>query len=279
MATVNPNPLHNSIGRASQDVAELGAIYSSIGIGNRNGTLRVAYEQARKSYREAGGDIEKIRVVSRILRAGVESMARNAIRTAFELGRDSVKSQLGYYGVEDGSESSPRSENEMIEAVLGRLDAQTRTAEAFAALGEPPDVWLGREGDQDDAGFISVGAILNPMSDFITSSYSDAWEQGVDAASRLGFLALKMAVAIVDGRTTKCCLAVHGQIRPFFQPFHLTQPPAWEPYKMTPPFHNYCRTGMAIYVAEFDDGITEDMEAEAGAELDRRGAGSPILGA
>jgi hypothetical protein len=57
----------------------------------------------------------------------------------------------------------------------------------------------------------------------------------------------KMAVAVIDERTTECCLLVHGQVQYIGQPFHLTGDPHFASEMEKPPFHWHCRTVLALY--------------------------------
>lgn len=59
---------------------------------------------------------------------------------------------------------------------------------------------------------------------------------------------MKMAMAVIDRRTTNCCLRVHGQIQPNNKPFILTGYPSFDSKMMQPPFHWNCRTSVITYV-------------------------------
>lgn len=82
----------------------------------------------------------------------------------------------------------------------------------------------------------------------------------------------KQAVATIGPRTTRCCLRVHGQIRDVDKPFDLTAEPHFARQMMTPAFHWFCRTSVAMYHPVFEQGnmTTASMRASAAAELNRR---------
>ncbi len=56
----------------------------------------------------------------------------------------------------------------------------------------------------------------------------------------------KVAVATIDARTTQTCSRINGQIQPVDKPFIVTGTPRYADEKMLPPFHDYCRTVVAI---------------------------------
>jgi hypothetical protein len=82
---------------------------------------------------------------------------------------------------------------------------------------------------------------------------------------------VRQAVAVVDERTTPCCLGVHGQIVEMIQPFYTPNPPAWTDYQERPPFHDYCRTStVLVFRAVADDDLTRDMRRAAALERQMR---------
>lgn len=83
----------------------------------------------------------------------------------------------------------------------------------------------------------------------------------------------KQAVAVIDRRTTDCCLRANGQIQDLEQPFHLVGTPRFRDYIQHPPFHGFCRTAEALWVERFETvGVTTDqMRQAARAELTARG--------
>lgn len=83
----------------------------------------------------------------------------------------------------------------------------------------------------------------------------------------------KQAVAVIAGNTTKCCLAVHGQIRKVDEPFTLTETPRYSDQMQHSPFHWKCRTSIAMYHPVFESAgglTTESMTRTAEKELRSR---------
>lgn len=84
----------------------------------------------------------------------------------------------------------------------------------------------------------------------------------------------KQAIASIGPNTTRCCLAVHGQIRDVDEPFELTAEPRFARQMQSPAFHWRCRTSIAMYHPLFERGglTTSNMRSSAQAELRRRAA-------
>ena len=82
----------------------------------------------------------------------------------------------------------------------------------------------------------------------------------------------KQAIARIDGKTSRTCLRVHGQIQPIDQPFKLTGKGKLANVKQTPPFHwGPCRTSVAGYHPDFEQTstlTTADMVAEAKKQME-----------
>ncbi len=57
------------------------------------------------------------------------------------------------------------------------------------------------------------------------------------------------------------------------QPFHLEGTPRFADELDWSPFHYYCRTSIALYLPEYDDGITARMQLSASTVLEERANG------
>ena len=92
------------------------------------------------------------------------------------------------------------------------------------------------------------------------------------AQSRVSREFMRQALAAVDERTTECCLWVHGQIVKLEEPFVLIAEPKFNDEQMEAPFHWNCRTGVSLYIPEFEGvGITTDeMRGAAYGEIEQR---------
>lgn len=117
-----------------------------------------------------------------------------------------------------------------------------------------------------------------------TQVSNSTWTASVLAASGL-FRAVKQrtqteykkqAIAVIDQKTTDCCLRVHGQIQPLDKPFILEGTPRYSDKVDSPPFHWNCRTAMSLYTEKMEEkGVpTSEMVDAAQAELNAREDGS-----
>ncbi len=78
----------------------------------------------------------------------------------------------------------------------------------------------------------------------------------------------RQAVAVIDERTTDCCLRVHGQWQAYGDQFKLTGTPRYADEMDAPPFHKWCRTATALVQRQFAaDDLTGRMRDAAKAEL------------
>lgn len=86
----------------------------------------------------------------------------------------------------------------------------------------------------------------------------------------------RQAVAVIDERTTDCCLRVHGQWQAFGDDFRLTGTPRYADHMGAPPFHKWCRTATALVQRKYAaDDLTQRMRDAARAELNARKTQKP----
>lgn len=78
----------------------------------------------------------------------------------------------------------------------------------------------------------------------------------------------RQAVAVIDERTTDCCLRVHGQWQAMDDDFTLTGTPRYADTQPRPPFHKWCRSATALVQRKYAaDDLTQQMRDAARAEL------------
>ena len=86
----------------------------------------------------------------------------------------------------------------------------------------------------------------------------------------------RQAVAVIDERTTDCCLRVHGQWQAFGDDFKLTGTPRFADELAAPPFHKWCRTATALVQRQYAaDDLTTKMRDAARDELIARKTAKP----
>ena len=81
----------------------------------------------------------------------------------------------------------------------------------------------------------------------------------------------RQVVAVVDERTTDCCLRAHGQWQAMGDEFVLTGQPRYADKMPHPPFHRWCRSATALVQRQYAaDDLTQKMRDAARAELNAR---------
>ncbi|NOK59131.1 MAG: hypothetical protein GFH27_549283n409 [Chloroflexi bacterium AL-W] len=150
-----------------------------------------------------------------------------------------------------------------------RLQASGQTNATIAATVTAQEITNGRVSAWRRANVAlqvaATGAIWNAVNGALHHSYKQ-----LEKIDQRGYQ--KQAIAAVDGRTTRCCLNVHGQIRELDEMFHLTGTPRYGDYLLQPAFHDQCRTVMALYAPEMEmiGATTEELRRTAKTERDRR---------
>lgn len=240
------------------------------------GSLGAAYLTARKalmaSLPDKGqptlGQMQEANIILAVLRGTVRQATVEALGRGERVGVMVLDKQMAAYG-----ETIPDRElrpdqvtslrRTAVQAAVAQVDQQILSVQALLLSGG---------GVVDVLGGESRAGIIKPSPVVSTAAL---WTAHMAGTAFLGYLEArrgrgardfdKQAIAALDGRTTECCLNVHGQFRDLDEPFKLTGTPRFSDERDQPPFHWYCRTAMALYRDEFDDGLTERMRSEAQA--------------
>lgn len=86
----------------------------------------------------------------------------------------------------------------------------------------------------------------------------------------------RQVVAVVDERTTDCCLRAHGQWQAMGDDFVLTGQPRYADKMPHPPFHRWCRSATALVQRQYAaDDLTQRMRDAARAEINARKTQKP----
>lgn len=270
------NPLLQSIRsavRANQKTADL---FDSLGTKDApNGVITSAYRQARRAMETVLADQNPVLGAKQVfgeLRTSIQNGVTPVFRESYDYGIDEATRQLGYYDVAEIISDLNR-ENEMtqnaINVLINELTAQESAIMAIllAELDSSRIV-----GDEDHNGLLVPGGVLGAAIFWVTALLWDAFSSTVNlTVPDLRYK--KQAVAVLDRRTTDCCLRVHGQIVPFDGEFTLTGHPAFADKIDFSPFHWYCRTSIVLYSERFDSGLTERMRKAADYVLSQRAQG------
>lgn len=176
------------------------------------------------------------------------------------------------------------------DAIASAIDAQINAVYAQLAMGRDPVSVIG---DSGRVGLLSPSSLLKIGKRIVAEMVSSARDQRLKAAFSGGFgnigglilpdanMAAKtevykrQAIAAIDERTTDCCLRVNGQVVGVDELFRLAGTPRYADKMADPPFHDYCRTSVAlVHEDDIDDRMTSDMKKAAIAEIKAREDGS-----
>lgn len=263
------NPLLRSIDDAVRTNRELGILFAKAGgEAHPRGRVVTAYRLALNAIR-TDPSAENVREITRDLKNNVTAASRELLRSADELGRVSASRQLDYYGDRVVPvDTNWNSIEEAVRTIAATIEAQTQAAAGMALLGADPVLIIG---DDDRKGVLRDSAITVALAFWLATLVTSGYNNVLTASGITD--AQKQAVAVLDSRTTDCCLQVHGQVVEFFEPFKLTGTPRFADELAGPPFHWWCRTAPVLYREAFDLGLTQRMRDGAAFVLSERAAG------
>jgi len=275
MVTVadNSNPLRKAVNRAGDTTDHFASVFADAGIGQPGrGTIGAFYRETRaeviQSERTNHYDLRRVNSAGKNLTKYVRDYSRGLLETMFDQGEEEASQQLALYNIKP----VPVARSERNQMVSGSLDylqsiveAQAARMSTFALQGTPVEEIIG---DERHVGILRDSDVLSDLAALLIElffyGFFGSANQSGDDLTQIG----KIAVAAIDNRTTQCCLHVHGQIQiPITKPFVTTYPPAWSDRQDSPPFHYYCRTAIALYLPQFDDGLSLSMREYASSVM------------
>lgn len=268
------NPLSKAQKSGVRMNDRIGDLFAQIGTSaHPRGDVLSAYRRARVAMNaalEQSNRLEAAQDVLRGLRRELQRDVLSVFREAVSLGEDEVQRQIRFYEEEArGSINLTTETQTALEAVMTRFDSQAAAIRALLLTDADPDQITG---DEDRTGVLSAGDVIAGATYWATFLVWNAFDQYL-ASTPSAYNYQKQAIAALDQRTTDCCLRVHGQVQPFNSPFELTGTPRFADKMDFPAFHYYCRTSVSLYVAEFDDGLTQRLRDSANFFLKERAAG------
>lgn len=207
------------------------------------------------------------------MRRELAEIARNSTIEAGQQGIDSAQKQAEAYN-NAGSNFAAAGQlpdvSPMANGLLFQFDGQERAVMSMIRSGRPDKKRI--VGDGGRLGVLQPAPVITAGAEFIAAALTAgllAWWIGQDEKPRQDNFK-KQAIAVVDEKTTDCCLKVNGQVRPFNKPFTLTGTPRFADKIQFSPFHWQCRTSIALYLEDFDFGITDQIVTASRAERKRR---------
>ena len=200
--------------------------------------------------------------------------------------RDIVITDLAQAGTPDADPSNiVQSARAAIEAVV---DSQIKQIYAQINMGADKAVIVGDEGR---VGLLSpavallvgrqlIAAVVNrSKSERLIAAATNVRGIVLPSTSQLARVGVykRQAIAAIDERTTDCCLRVNGQIVGLDEMFKLTGTPRFADKLTDPPFHDACRTSVAlIHEDDVDDKLTREIREASQAEIKAREDGSRV---
>ena len=223
--------------------------------------------QALRASRPAAGAHE----VLREMRARLQAVGREALQAAGEAGEASAQAQIAAYRA-DGLRVQVAGERLDVEALLSgwmlTFEQQAQAVQVVLAAGQDTTLILG---DNHRLGLLQPAPAATGAAHWLAGALGSGvalWTVGRVPDERIDWH--KQAIAALDERTTDCCLRAHAQVVPLRRRFRLTGTPRFADRLDWTPFHWWCRTSVALYLPQYEDGITAQMRSAADAELAAR---------
>jgi len=276
------NPLLQSINAALAANATLGLIYDAIYTKDDPGCIvTAAYRNALRAITAGLQETNKKMAVTEAmheLRNSLRSSVTDVLTTAQIAGIENAITQLKYYKITAPGPVAPAASfvntlsvqlNTAVAAIVSNIESQAATVSAILAAELDTELIIGTS---TSAGIVKPGGIGAGIIFWAGSLFADAFGSHI-AGHGQGYGFQKQAVAALDQKTTDCCLRVHGQIQPLNREFVLTGHPRFADKLDWSPFHWNCRTSIALYLPQYDNGYTTQMQTSAQTILDEHAAG------
>lgn len=267
------NPLENAIRSAARANETLAAMFRRAGsVESGRGYVISAYRTANRALAQALQESNRTLAVWDTIRT-LKASLRNGIRTsmldASAAGVEEALRQLRFYEGEDQTVIPivlGTQVDSAVTALMAQVERQEQLLNAYLAAGLDETLITG---DAERQGVLRPSDILTGAAFWMAALMWGGYQSQVESRPQYD----KQAVATLDARVTECCLKVHGQIQELDDKFHLTGSPRFADHLDWTPFHWYCRTSIALYLPEYDDGLTARMRSGANYFLSERAAG------
>lgn len=269
------NPLRLAIRQAEKDQEILRRLFDDLGNKEKPNTkILASYRVARRGLanvlKEKNRNLRRSMAydVFASLKGGVQGEVTKVLERSYRLGRNSANNQLSYYQT-NLIEFTPNRESidSSIQAISKGLDNQEALIMALLANGAETGLILG---DKERVGALRPMELIAAAALYTTLLY---WQSFSEVAQMNNWKAQKQVIAGLDERTTECCLLAHAQVVDFNGMFKLVGTPRYADELPWTPFHRWCRTSIALYNHNYEDGITQTMRDGADTILAERMAG------
>lgn len=271
-----PDPHRASIRAAERSTRELAVLFGRLGTAEHpRGAILRAYRNATASLestlrRDMNPSLTRFRVqeVFSTLRNDVAQTARQTTLDASEAGITQATTEANAWGL--GAVAAVASVTPaQVDPWLAIIrEQEAATLGVLAASGDPVQII----GDDSRLGIVRPNPVITWGTRALTAALLASWTAAIEAPAEQAEADLrKQAVAAIDERTTQTCLRVHGQVKPFNRPYHLTGTPRYADDIQFPPFHDWCRTVSALVdVSQAGDELSKAMRQAGRAEREAR---------
>lgn len=270
------NPLRAAYRNALHNARMLDTAFGRFLGGSQHprGALLSLYRDARRDIADKlradrrERDAEITQILLRLER-DLRSTTSEALRFTADQGARSAEVQARYY-IDDGQPLALRNERPDLRplqnAWLGMYEQQRLGVLAALASNET-DVILGGE---DRMGILQPAPVAREGSRYLAKALGLGFIFALFGRRRPEADWMKQAIPVIDSDTTDCCLSVAGQTKPFNGKFILTGTPRFSRRQDWTPFHWYCRTSVALYKPEYDDGLTDELRSQVQQQREQR---------
>lgn len=238
----------------------MGDLFADIGnSANPDGRIAKLYSDARFAIIGAlagGAAISVIQGILERLKRDVQREITAIFNSSISLGVEEARWQLELYNANlFGGINLTTEKDSAMRAIMARFDAQHAAMLALLTVDASDEQIVGDENRNGVFNWLEIVEAIAYWAAFLVwQAFDNMIENSRNSAGSKIENLFKMAVAVIDDRTTDCCLRVHGQTQPLDGMFKLTGTPRFADEMDYPAFHRYCRTGTVLYSPELDAG-------------------------
>jgi len=249
---------------------EIRRLFGKIGTSqNPRGMILAAYRNAIRSLRGRVGNQALMDDALISLRLAVLESLTDVLRAGVEVGMKQAEMELKLWAIRPAGIAQDIAD--AASAITNIVDSQIQAAWAMKRMGAEEAILIG---DAKRLGLLNPTPVTRESARWLTMSVNSAYasivKQSLQQSGDAGNFD-KQAVAAIDGKTTDCCLRVHGQTVPMDGMFKLTGEPRFADEMAAPGFHWWCRTAMVLVPASRKkDQLTIEMEEAATNEIKAR---------
>lgn len=261
------NPLERAHIVARNDHERMASMINLIGTReNPGGLVTTAYRVANRAMRGYFNrrrdqyDLAESREIMSTLRRSMMTATNESLDRGTRLGARSAEAQLRAYSLRIPRPPTPTIPTRGISVVSAEVTRLSTTVESLLVANVEKELIVG---STRRVGALSPGFMTKTLTYWSLLSMWDMWGATIGAVIPKKSPYRKQVVATMDARVTDCCLNAHGQIVKFDDMFYTPDSPAYADFQEWTPFHEHCRTSIALYLEQFDIGLTSAMLAAA----------------